>query len=654
MRGKKTALVANCVMAFIMVAAMVLGGINTAQAKESAKSVDVLFTHDMHSHINSFETIVNGSDTNIGGFARIKTIIDTQKEKNPDTLVVDGGDFSMGTLFQTVYESQASELRLLGAMGYDATTLGNHEFDYRSKGISTMLETALASKDKLPAILDCNIDWKNPNDEQKSVKKAFDDYGIKDYEVIEKNGVKIALLGVFGKDALACAPTCALKFTDPVEAVKKTVAQIKDKEKVDMIVCLSHSGTSNIKSKSEDETLAQKVPELDLIISGHSHTIINQPITYGDTAIVSAGEYGENVGSLSLVQKDNKRWQVKNYQLMPTTEKISSNQELQKKIDAYQKNINEDYLAQYGYTMNQVIAHNNNTFGTALELIDKHTEQNVGDLLADAYVYAAEHASGNDGTPVDVAVVPSGTVRDTYVKGDVTVSSVLNSFSLGIGPDGIPGYPLISLYLTGTELKTMAEIDASVTDYMPTARLYCSGLNMTFNPNRLILNKVTDVYLTDTNGKRKEIQNDKLYHVVADLYSGQMLKKVTDMSKGILSIVPKNADGTKVEDFEKCIIYNNKQELKAWVGIAEYLSSFDKNANGVSEIPAYYNETHERKVVNDDASIGSIVKNPNKYAVIIVSVVLLGIAIVIFLLVFIVKLVRRIYRKKKMKGIVSI
>ena len=73
--------------------------------------------------------------------------------------------------------------------------------------------------------------------------------------------------------------------------------------------------------------------------------------------------------------------------------------------------------------------------------------------------------------PVDVAVVPSGTVRDTYAKGDITVEQVFNSFSLGIGADGVPGYPLISVYLTGKELKTAAEIDASVSDFMTTARL---------------------------------------------------------------------------------------------------------------------------------------------------------------------------------------
>ena len=148
------------------------------------------------------------------------------------------------------------------------------------------------------------------------------------------------------------------------------------------------------------------------------------------------------------------------------------------------------------------------------------------------------------------------------------MEQVFNSFSLGIGADGVPGYPLISVYLTGKELKTAAEIDASVSDFMTTARLYSSGLNFTYNPNRMILNKVTDVYLDDGNGGRIELEDDKLYRVVADLYSGQMLSAVTDMSYGLLSLVPKYADGTPIEDFEDVIITENGKELKAWDAIA--------------------------------------------------------------------------------------
>ena len=141
-------------------------------------------------------------------------------------------------------------------------------------------------------------------------------------------------------------------------------------------------------------------------------------------------------------------------------------------------------------------------------------------------VYAVENTGDSDGEKVDVAIVPAGTVRDTYTKGNITVEQVYNSFSLGTGKDGLAGYPLISAYLTGKELKTVAEVDASISDFMTIARLYCSGMNFTYNPHRMILNKVTDCYLTGKGGEREEIQDDKLYHVVTDLYTGRMLRCV--------------------------------------------------------------------------------------------------------------------------------
>ena len=269
--------------------------------------------------------------------------------------------------------------------------------------------------------------------------------------------------------------------------------------------------------------------------------------------------------------------------------------------------------------------------------------------MSDAYVYAVENSDDFDGVPVDVAVVPSGTVRDTYTAGDITVEQVFNSFSLGIGPDGVPGYTLISVYLTGKELRTAAEIDASVSDYMTTARLYMSGLHFTYNPNRMILNKVTDVYLTDENGSRVELEDDKLYRVVADLYSGQMLSAVTDMSYGLLSLVPKYADGTPIEDFEDVIITENGKELKAWDAIARYMESFeDTDGDGIANVPEYYSTTHYRKQVDDSRNIVDLVKNPNKFTAIIVGAIAVLILLVIFIIVLIKKIVKKV-KSRKMK-----
>ena len=478
-------------------------------AKTEPKQLDILFTHDTHSHLNSFTTIVNGEKKEAGGFAKLKTLINEHKKVNPDTLVLDGGDFSMGTLIQTVYDTEAAELRMLGQIGCDVTTLGNHEFDYQSKGLADMLNAAKNSGDTVPSLVLCNVDWDameeaGLSEGQKQIQSAFEKYQVKDYVVVQKGNIKIAVLGVFGKDALVCAPTCELVWKDPVKAAKQTVEKIKKKEKVDMIACVSHSGTWDDADKSEDEILAKEVPDIDLIISGHTHSQLDKPIQHGNTYIVSCGEYGKNLGTISMTQKDDGRWKATSYELIPVSDEVNPDETTQAKIDALMDTVDINYLAKFGYTRKEVLAENDIEFNSLDEMGTKHEELNLGDIISDAYVYAVENSDNYDGDPVDVAVVPSGTVRDTYAKGEITVEAVYNSFSLGIGKDGLAGYPLISAYLTGKELKLVAEIDASISDFMTTARLYCSGLNFTFNPHRMILNKVTDCYLTGQDGKREE------------------------------------------------------------------------------------------------------------------------------------------------------
>lgn len=621
-----------------------------AQEAAPGTTVDIVFTHDTHSHLNTFTTMVDGLETELGGFARMNTLIEAQRAQNPDTLVIDGGDFSMGTLIQTVFETQAAELRMLGYLGCDVTTLGNHEFDYRSKGLANMLTSAQASGDAVPAMVVCNVDWDTMEAEgltegQQRLKDAFDAYGVSDYTVLEKGDVDIAVVGVFGKDALACAPTCELKFEDPIEAVKQTVADIKANEDVDMIVCVSHSGTWEDESKSEDELLAKAVPDLDLILSGHTHTEIEEPIQHGSTYVVSCGEYGKNLGELTLTQQADGRWAMSAYELIPITSDIAVHAATQQTIDSFMDTVDTDYLARFGYTKDQVLAENDIVFSTQKDLENIHEEHNLGDIIADAYVYAVENAADYDGVPVDLAVVPSGTVRDTYARGDITVEQVFNSFSLGIGTDGVPGYPLISVYLTGREIRTAAEIDASVSDFMTTARLYCSGLNFTYNPHRLLLNKVTDVCLED-DGQRVALEDDKLYRIVADLYSGQMLSAVTDMSYGILAIVPKYADGTPITDFEDVIITENGRELKAWDSIARYMASFaDTDGDGIANVPAYYSTTHGRKLVDTSRSPLALLKNPNKFTAVYAGLLAAAVLLIVLIVLLIRKLVKKARRR---------
>ncbi len=647
-RRYRITLLSLCMAALLLVLS-VISPEASASENGAGKQLDILFLHDTHSHLNSFLTVENGTDVTLGGFAQIKTLINETKETNPNALVLDAGDFSMGTLVQTIFHTDAPELRMLGALGCDVTTLGNHEFDYRSSGLAGALQAAAQSKEPVPAMALCNIDWETMEaegltPEQQLLRDAFDAYGMKDYVVVTKGSVRIAVLGVFGIDSLACAPTCVLKFKDASEAASAVVEEIRAKEDVDMIVCVSHSGTSEDSKKSEDEILAKAVPEIDLIISGHTHTALSQPIRHGNTYIVSCGEYGKNLGSLSMTQMSDGRWSMDSYELLPITQSISPDAPTQELIDSLMEKVDSGYLAGFGYERTQVLAQNDIKFATSSDLYEIHTEHNLGNLLADAFAYTVNHADIPDGAPVDVAIVPSGCVRDTFATGDITVEDVFNAYSLGIGADGIPGYPLISIYLTGAELKTGAEIDASVSDFMGAARLYLCGFHFTYNPHRILLNKVTDCYLTQEAGGRTEIQDDKLYHIVCDLYSGQMLGAVTDVSYGILSVQPKFADGTPIENIEDAIITTaDGKEIKAWAAIAGYLESFqDTDGDGIPNMPQAYASPQGRKVVEDSRSLGDLLKNLNKYAVIIIAAAILLLALVILLLILIIKLVRKL------------
>jgi len=620
-----------------------------AQDTESA-TADIVFTHDLHSYIDPVQVNENGVLVEKGGFARIKTIIDSVKKQNENTFVLDGGDFSMGTLYQSVFSEKALELRLLGLMGYQATTIGNHEFDYRSDGLAKMLDAAKASNDPLPMIVQSNINWGASQGEYtEMLHKSMENYGVKKYAIIQAGDLKAAVFGLMGKEAASYAPTSGLIFDDIVESSKEIVNEIKKNENVDLIIALSHSGTNSDPKSSEDEILAKEVPEIDVIISGHSHTYMDNPILIGDTAVVSAGEYGRFVGNLKLSKKENNRWKVDQFTPIPVDESIEPDPDLQKTIDRYRESLNS-YIQLFGFdSYDQIIARNPYPFDSVQALYKDPIDNPLGNLISDSYVYEIKKVEGENYIPVDVAIVPVGIIRSTLNQGDIHVRDAYEILSLGIGEDGISGYPLINVYLTGAELRMVAEIDASLSDLMSGTKLYWSGLYSEFNPHRMILNRVVDVKLIGEDGSLKDLDDKKLYRVVAGLYSGQMLGAVESMSKGLLQLKPKDKDGNPLEGFSSVIIKNQSgMEVKEWYAFADYLSSFEK-IDGISTIPAKYSKSEGRKVINDSTGIKDILRNPSAPFLKVAGILLLAILIIVLIIILLVKLIRRITRKQSNK-----
>ncbi len=622
------------VLVLLLTAALLFTGAPYGIADTDSEALTILFTHDLHDNLLPYTVEENGLAVEQGGYARLLTVINQERAKDPDLLLVDAGDFSMGTLFQTIFSEDSPGLRMLGQMGYDATTFGNHEFDFRPDGLAGSLMAARKSGDQLPQILAANLQYpvdaegRIIGEDVQQLQHAMDEYGVKDYTILHRKGYKIGVFGIIGKNAISNAPMAGVEFADPVETAGQIVNKLEQQEKVDMIVCLSHSGTDQDLDKSEDVILAKKVPEIDVIISGHSHTTLHEAIVVGDTYICSAGHYGKNLGKITLAHESPGIWSQLNYQLLPISKDIVPDEFLGQRLEEFKALVQDRYLKRLNMDFDDILAYTPFSFTPVSDLEDIHDEQPLANLIADAYIYAVEQAEGDDYQPIDVAVVPAGTIRASFVKGHITVADAFNVSSLGIGPDKRSGYPLLSVYLTGKELKTACEVDASVAPLMKPAQLYMSGLTYTFNPHRMIFNKVTEAALLKPDGSRKEIQDDKLYRVAAGLYSAQMLSIVGDKSFGLLSLVPKTKEGLPITDFEAHIIRDaDNNEIKEWAALAGYLQSFEA-VDGVPQIPEYYSQKQGRKIVDNDPSLGAILADPNG-----IALAVYGLLIVILLLV---------------------
>lgn len=593
-------------------------------ADQTGQEITILYTHDMHS---SFLPKQGADGHSTGGYARLKTLIDEQKEEHPDALVLDGGDFSMGSLFQTAYSTSALELRAMGQMGYDATTFGNHEYDYRASGLASMLYAAVNSGDPLPAIVEANYLPPQGDDQTWDALYA---YGVQDYLILERGGVHYVIFGINGQDSAECAPMSGMELSDPAQTAKRVVQEATQKCQeaygVDpVVICLSHSGTEN--GKGEDYELAKAVDGIDVIISGHSHTTLQQPIQVNDTYIVSAGENAKNLGVLTLTQNGD-GWDLKSNQLLAVNESVPEDQEMAAWIEAAKGQVEQDYLSHFDLTFDQVVVNNPYQFDTVDEVYATQHESTLGNLLSDAYLWAGNQ---NSSDPVDVALTASGVIRDTFPKGQITVSQVFNVASLGIGADGVPGYPLISVYLTGKDLKNALEVDASVPPLMSAAQLFYSGVSYSFNTNRMIFDKVVDASLVREGGVTEPIVDDQLYHVVTGLYIGQMLGAVESSTFDILSVTPRDAQGNPIDisQLEQYILHDDQgNEVKEWYAIASYLQSMG------GEMDPQYGQTDGRKYVYASWNPVSLLKNaglPTMVAILVVVILVMIVGLVVWL-----------------------
>ena len=261
-----------------------------AMGAYAQKHLEVLHTNDTHSCImplnpNLADTAVAGR----GGFLRRVAMIKEERAKNPDLLLIDSGDFSQGSPFYTMFKGDV-EVGLMNLMGYDAATIGNHEFDFGLENMARIFKMA-----KFPVVC-ANYDFTGTCVEGL----------VKPYVIIKRNGLKIGLFGLSPQlEGLVDLSKCkGVTYLDPVEVGNRVAAELKHDKKCDVVICVSHLGWLRPDEMGDQKLLASS-KDIDLVLGGHSHSYFKalRYVNNADGKAVPVDQNGKNamyVGKLTL------------------------------------------------------------------------------------------------------------------------------------------------------------------------------------------------------------------------------------------------------------------------------------------------------------------------------------------------------------------
>jgi 5'-nucleotidase len=257
--------------------------------KNNTKHITILHTNDVHSHIDPFPAN-DSRNPNQGGVARRASLIQQIRQENPHTLLLDAGDIFQGTPYFNFYGGEL-EIKLMSMMGYDAATIGNHDFDNAVDGLYAQMPHATFQ------FLSANYDFTN------TVMNGH----VKPYTVFVKDGVKIGVFGLGIELAGLVDPRMykETKYLDPLGIAQDMSRILKTQEKCDLVICLSHLGYQYKDEKISDMKLAGLTQDIDLIIGGHTHTFLKKPTVtknaIGKNVLVNqVGFAGLNLGRIDF------------------------------------------------------------------------------------------------------------------------------------------------------------------------------------------------------------------------------------------------------------------------------------------------------------------------------------------------------------------
>lgn len=473
-------------------------------AQENRFSIRILHTNDHHAHL---EPIKYG-DRFLGGIARRRTLIDQirveSKNDHEPLLLLDAGDIFQGTLYFNQYQGQA-DLDFYNTLAYDAGTIGNHEFDRGQQVLANFI-----TKAKFP-IISANLD----------IASSSPLYGkVRPWHILDMKGEKIGIFGLTTTDTeILSSVGDGVKFTDPIAAARTSVQNLKQ-QGINKIIALTHIGFEN------DVVLAQKVPDIDIIIGAHSHTPVgnipnaNHPYPLvqkngkkESVLVVTDWEWGKYLGDLSVsFDRAGKliAWAGKPHAIDAS---IKPNPEFANKLKAYAAPIE---------SLRQKV------IGQALVALDgdrvkmRTGETALGNLIADAILAKTQ------GDRVQVALINAGGIRSSLPLGNITMGNVLEALPFG--------NTITRVELTGQQLIEALESGVSKAEQEEGRFPQVAGMRFVWNAKFPVGKRVTKVEVKDASGKFQLLNPRAIYKVATNnfLVSGGDGYRVFAESKNLL------------------------------------------------------------------------------------------------------------------------
>lgn len=604
----------------------------------------ILHSNDWQSRLlgfgpnNEYSPATINDDDTVGGIARLATLLNERRAAAGEEplLLLDGGDFTMGTLFHTVAREMGSELRLMSELGYDAAVIGNHEFDFRPAGLAAMISAAHRAKgEALVPLLSSNMRFDPGNKADDSLQAHADAGRILPYKLIERGGIRFGLFGLLGNNAVAVSPMIKpVTFADPVATARETVARLRE-EGAEVVILLSHMGVTQQADggwRGEEVELVEQVPGIDIVVGGHSHVALPQPVLVGGrTPVVQAGSEIQYLGELRMALGDDGVPRVRDYRLHAVNDSIVGDATITTQVEDFKQVVSERMLTPKGYRFAQPLAKVDQRLGRDF------SEHALANLVTDALRHAVD---------ADLAFTGNGTIRDDLLKGRNGVQGVSDLFRiapLGIGEfDDEPGYPMIKAYVNAREIKSLLEVLLLAYQLRDSDSYYprVSGIRFSYNPWRVPFDRVSRIEIGDPHGGYRDLDLDdtRLYSIGATSYVGSFTWLVPSLTKGLLDVIPKDADGRPLPRIEDAIVDQDPdkegvQELKEWQALLDHIRNLpDLDGDGLADIPTTGAAAEARMIRAPSLHPAELLRLAGPLQWSVSGVILLGLLLIIWLL----------------------